>query len=86
MTKKQLVIDYIKDQIKEGNLKPGKRILSEEDLSLKLGVSRNTLRLAFNILEQEGLIERRHGSGTYIKKKNHGYDKRRKNSGSADGR
>ena len=66
MTKKQLVIDYIKNQIKEGNLKPGKRILSEEDLSLKLGVSRNTLRLAFNILEQEGLIERRHGSGTYM--------------------
>ena len=70
MTKKQLVIDYIKDQIKEGNLKPGKRILSEEDLSLKLGVSRNTLRLAFNVLEQEGFIERHHGSGTYIKKKN----------------
>ncbi len=43
----------------------GGRIPGEHELSELLGVNRGTLRQALQILEQEGLVMRRQGSGTY---------------------
>jgi len=44
----------------------GDRLPSERDLSLRWGVARMTIRRALDSLIAEGLVERRHGSGTYV--------------------
>lgn len=44
----------------------GDRIPAERDLAKKFGVSRMTLRQAIKTLEDEGILERRLGSGTYV--------------------
>jgi DNA-binding LacI/PurR family transcriptional regulator len=46
--------------------RPGQRLDSESALVTRLGVSAVTLRQAISALAQEGLIERRHGSGNYV--------------------
>ncbi len=61
-----LVIDKIKQDIEHGILKPGNRLPSEFDLAKELGVSRATLREALRILEDENVIIRKHGVGTFI--------------------
>ncbi len=64
-----LVIEQIKEKIKTGELEPGERLPSEMDLAKQLRVSRNTLREALRILEEENIILRRHGVGTFVNKK-----------------
>jgi GntR family transcriptional regulator len=44
----------------------GARLPSERELSTRWGVARMTLRHALDDLVAEGLVERRHGSGTYV--------------------
>jgi LacI family transcriptional regulator len=44
----------------------GQRLASEPTLAAELGVSRKTLRGALRELEAEGLVERRHGAGTFV--------------------
>lgn len=61
-----LVIDKIKQDIENGLIKPGNKLPSEFDLSKELGVSRVTLREALRILEDENVIIRKHGVGTFI--------------------
>lgn len=45
---------------------PGDRLPSEPALAKELGVSRVSIRGALAQLESEGLVDRRHGSGTYV--------------------
>jgi len=45
---------------------PGTQFPSEIMLAAQFGVSRVTVRNALALLEQEGLIERRRGSGTFV--------------------
>ena len=54
--------------ILSGKLAPEHKIQSERDFSEDLGVSRMTVRRALTELVNEGLLERRHGSGTYVAK------------------
>ncbi|TMW73266.1 GntR family transcriptional regulator [Alteribacter natronophilus] len=63
------VIDRIKNDIETGHYEPGQRLPSEFELSRKLGVSRATLREALRMLEDESVILRRHGVGTFISEK-----------------
>lgn len=44
----------------------GDRLASERVLAERLGVARMTVRNAVDALVREGLLERRHGSGTYV--------------------
>lgn len=53
--------------ILEGVLGPGERLPAERDLAQQLDVSRPSLREALHKLEAAGLIETRHGGGTFVK-------------------
>ncbi|GAA3605709.1 MAG: GntR family transcriptional regulator [Gibbsiella quercinecans] len=57
------------EEFKVGDALPGELILAQE-----IGVSRSTLRKAINILVGEGMLDRRHGSGTYILQKDLQHD------------
>jgi GntR family transcriptional regulator len=59
-------IDGINKFIKQNNYLPGQKLPSEGELSKKLGISRPTLREAMGHLEAQGIIERRHGVGTFV--------------------
>ncbi len=60
--------EYIAELILSGKLTPETKIQSEREFSEELGVSRMTVRRALTELVSEGLLERRHGSGTYVAK------------------
>ncbi len=60
--------EHIAELILSGKLSPETKIQSERDFSDDLGVSRMTVRKALTELVNEGLLERRHGSGTYVAK------------------
>ena len=51
-----------------GQYLPGDRLPPESDLASQLKVAVGTLRKALSELELRGLVERRQGSGTYVKK------------------
>lgn len=48
------------------NAKPGERLPSERELSVRWSAARMTVRHATDALVTEGLVVRRHGSGTYV--------------------
>ena len=56
----------LRQQIAEGRIVPGTRLPSEIELARIMRVSRPTLREATRILAQEGLLEIRHGVGTFV--------------------
>lgn len=58
--------DQIKKDIDEGIWEIGERLPSERDLAETFEVSRMTLRQAITLLVEEGVLERRVGSGTYV--------------------
>lgn len=58
--------NQIKRDIENHVYKVGDRIPAERQLAVKFGVSRMTLRQAIKTLEEEGILERRLGSGTYV--------------------
>jgi GntR family transcriptional regulator, transcriptional repressor for pyruvate dehydrogenase complex len=60
------VIEYVRRLIGSGDLHPGDRLPPERDLATQLGVSRPTVRAGLRALSAMGVIESRHGSGTYI--------------------
>lgn len=58
--------EHIAELILSGKLPPESKLQSEREFSEELGVSRMTVRKALTELVSEGLLERRHGSGTYV--------------------
>ena len=53
--------------IAAGHYQPGERLPPESELSASLGASVGTVRKALALLESRGLLERKHGSGTYVR-------------------
>ena len=53
-------------EISAGKWKPGSRIPSEEQLIVASGLSLGTVRQALRALADDGLVVRRHGSGTFV--------------------
>lgn len=60
------VIDYIKQQIREGNLTSGSKLPAERELSQMLGISRNSVREAIRTLDIMGVISSQQGAGNYL--------------------
>ena len=61
-----LVIEYIKELVKRGDVKFGGKIPSERELMSTLGLSRNSIREALRTLENMGLLECRQGQGNFL--------------------
>jgi len=66
ISKYQEVADWLRENIYKGNFKVGEKLVSEPGLCKKFDISRHTARSAITLLEQEGLVVRRQGSGTYV--------------------
>jgi len=56
----------LRREITRGTLAPRERLMPERELAEVYGVSRSTVREALNQLAQEGLVEIKRGSGTYV--------------------
>ncbi|WP_253775503.1 GntR family transcriptional regulator [Goodfellowiella coeruleoviolacea] len=61
------VADALRREIKNGDLPPGHRLPAETTLVERFRVSLPTIRQALGVLRAEGLIESRHGIGTFVK-------------------
>ncbi len=59
-------VEQIRELISAGTWVPGQRLPTEQDLSIQLNVSRSSVREALRVLEAEGLVEVKRGSGTYV--------------------
>lgn len=66
MEKYKIITEYIEKRIENGNLKNGDKLPSENELTMRFDVSRDTVRRGFAILEEKGVIRRTRGSGTYV--------------------
>ena len=64
--KYKAVYNWVLDNINSGALKVGEKLPSENELSERFGLSRQTVRHAVDILEQQKLVLRVRGSGTYV--------------------
>lgn len=60
------ILDQIRAQCANGSLKPGQRLPSVRELARDLTVNQNTILKVYERLCTEGLLEKRHGSGTYV--------------------
>ena len=60
------VLSHIRNLIERGQLRPGDRLPAERDLATQIGVSRPTVRVGLHALAAMGVVQSRHGSGTYI--------------------
>jgi len=58
--------DTLRQAIQEGRFPPGSQLPSEFELMSILGVSRSTLREAMRSLEEQRLIVRKRGLGTFV--------------------
>ncbi len=66
VTTAELVADVLRTRITEGDLPPGIRLA--EDIGRGLGVSRNTLREAFQLLTHERLLTHELNRGVFVRK------------------
>lgn len=60
------VINYIKKQIRSGELSIGGKLPAERELSEILGISRNSVREAIRTLDNMGVISSQQGAGNFL--------------------
>jgi GntR family transcriptional regulator len=61
------VASLLRNQIMSGRLRAGERLPALSELTEKFGVARMTIRQAMGALQDEGLIERYAGKGTFVR-------------------
>lgn len=61
------LVERLRDYVREAGLRSGDRLPAERALAGQLGVSRATLKQAIVALEVQGLVEVRHGGGTFLR-------------------
>ena len=68
MEKKLKYYDLMEDlrgKILNGEIRPGEKLPSENELSAEYNISRQTVRKALQILQDEGYVYAEHGRGTF---------------------
>lgn len=64
------VRDYVKQYIIDNELDPGSPLPTEGEIAQQLGVGRSSVREAIKALESLGIVEVRHGYGTFVREYN----------------
>ena len=60
------VVDALGRRIRDGSLAPGEKLPTEAAIMEEFGVSRTVVREAISRLQAGGLVETRHGVGTFV--------------------
>jgi DNA-binding FadR family transcriptional regulator len=60
------IAQQLRSRILNESLAPGQRLPTEQELGAQFGVSRNVIREAIARLKLTGLVETRHGVGTFV--------------------
>ncbi|MFI5865356.1 GntR family transcriptional regulator [Streptomyces sp. NPDC051546] len=66
-SRRHAIAEDLRNQIATGRLKPGERLPSEAQLAARYTVSTPTLRNALALLQGEGLVEKIHGAGNFVR-------------------
>ncbi len=61
------VVSYLSDQLRDGLLKTGDRLLPERELALRLNISRPLVREALRSLAMIGVLDVHQGRGTFVR-------------------
>ncbi len=62
----QQLVDNFSESIRSGTLRPGDRLPPEAEMVVQEGVSRTVVREAISRLQAGGLVETRHGIGSFV--------------------
>jgi GntR family transcriptional repressor for pyruvate dehydrogenase complex len=62
----QEVVQHLSELINEGTLRPGDKLPTESAILSEMAVSRTVVREAISRLQASGLVETRHGIGTFV--------------------
>ena len=60
------IVDQIRARCASGSLKAGDRLPSVRELARQIAVNQNTILRAYERLTAEGVLELRHGEGTFV--------------------
>ncbi len=60
------LVDSLGDRIRDGRIVPGDKLPTEAAIMEEFGVSRTVVREAISKLQASGLVETRHGIGTFV--------------------
>jgi GntR family transcriptional repressor for pyruvate dehydrogenase complex len=60
------VVAHVRALIERGELRPGDRLPPERELAVQIGVSRPSVRAGLQALSAMGVVQARHGAGTFI--------------------
>ncbi len=60
------VVSELAGEIRHGTLRPGDRLPTESEAAQRFSVSRTVVREALSRLQASGLVETRHGVGTFV--------------------
>lgn len=63
----EAIADALREQVRVGRLRPGDRLPAEAALVEQYRVSLPTVRQALGVLQAEGLVEKRHGRGNFVR-------------------
>lgn len=63
------VVQRLREHVTDSELDVGDKLPAERELAERLGVSRTSIKQAIVVLEVQGLVEVRHGGGTYLRRK-----------------
>ncbi|MFB7188653.1 GntR family transcriptional regulator [Streptomyces sp. NPDC056230] len=65
--RRDVIADDLRTKISTGRIKTGERLPSEAQLASRYAVSTPTLRSALAVLQGEGLVEKIHGKGNFVR-------------------
>ncbi|MES2980568.1 MAG: FadR/GntR family transcriptional regulator [Pseudomonadota bacterium] len=60
------IVESLASSIREGQLQPGDKLPTEAEIMNRFGVSRTVVRESISKLQASGLVETRHGIGTFV--------------------